>query len=63
MKVHRIDHVGIIGLQDVNAEAIMLRTPGGEANLEPAKFYSPTDELMSPPVRLLPVAPAPPPQE
>ena len=77
MKVHRIDHVGIIvndlpaakaffldlglemmgegevegewaeriiGLQDVKAEIIMLRTPDGEANIELSKFYSPTDE-------------------
>ncbi len=77
MKVHRIDHVGIIvndlpaakaffldlglemmgegevegewveriiGLQDVKAEIIMLRTPDGEANIELSKFHSPTDE-------------------
>ncbi len=77
MKVHRIDHVGIIvndlpaakaffldlglemmgegevegewaeriiGLQDVKAEVIMLRTPDGEANIELSKFHSPTDE-------------------
>jgi catechol 2,3-dioxygenase-like lactoylglutathione lyase family enzyme len=77
MKVHRIDHVGIIvndlpaakaffldlglemvwegevegevveriiGLQDVKAEVVMLRTPDGEANIELSKFHSPTDE-------------------
>lgn len=73
MKVHRIDHVGIIvndlpaakaffldlglemmgegewveriiGLPDVKAEIIMLRTPDGEANIELSKFHSPTDE-------------------
>lgn len=77
MKVHRIDHVGIIvndlpaakaffldlglemmgegevegewveriiGLQDVKAEIVMLRTPDGEANIELSKFHSPTDE-------------------
>ena len=77
MKVHRIDHVGIIvndlpaakeffldlglemigegevegewagriiGLQDVKAEIIMLRTPDGETNIELSKFHSPTDE-------------------
>jgi catechol 2,3-dioxygenase-like lactoylglutathione lyase family enzyme len=77
MKVHRIDHVGIIvndlpaakaffldlglemmgagavegewaeriiGLQDVKAEVIMLRTPDGEAKIELSKFHSPTDE-------------------
>jgi catechol 2,3-dioxygenase-like lactoylglutathione lyase family enzyme len=77
MKIHRIDHVGIIvndlpaakaffldlglemmgegevegewveriiGLQDVKAEIIMLRTPDGEANIELSKFHSPTDE-------------------
>jgi hypothetical protein len=77
MKVHRIDHVGIvvndlpaakafflvlglemmgegevegewaeriIGLQDVKAEVIMLRTPDGETNIELSKFHSPTDE-------------------
>ncbi len=77
MKVHRIDHVGIvvndlpaakafflvlglemmgegevegewaeriIGLQDVKADVIMLRTPDGEANIELSKFHSPTDE-------------------
>lgn len=77
MKIHRIDHVGIvvndlpaakaffldlglemmgegevegelveriIGLQDVKAEVIMLRTPDGETKLELSKFHSPTDE-------------------
>jgi catechol 2,3-dioxygenase-like lactoylglutathione lyase family enzyme len=34
----------IIGLQDVKAEVIMLRTPNGEANIELSKFHSPTDE-------------------
>ncbi len=77
MKIHRIDHVGIIvndlpaakaffldlglemmgegevegkwaerviGLQDVEAEIVMLRTPDGETNIELSKFHSPTDE-------------------
>ena len=77
MKIHRIDHVGIIvndlpaakaffpdlglemlgegkvegewveriiGLQDVKAEVIMLRTRDGGANIELSKFHSPTDE-------------------
>ena len=77
MKIHRIDHVGIIvndlpaakaffldfglemlgegkvegewvdrvvGLHDVNAACVMLRTPGGEANIELIKFYLPLDE-------------------
>jgi len=77
MKIHRIDHVGIIvndlpaakaffldlglemmgegevegewvdrviGLQDVKAEVIILRTPDGDANIELSKFHSPTDE-------------------
>ena len=34
----------IIGLQDVKAEVIMLRTPDGETNIELSKFHSPTDE-------------------
>jgi 4-hydroxyphenylpyruvate dioxygenase-like putative hemolysin len=34
----------IIGLQDVKAEIIMLRTPDGETNIELSKFHSPTDE-------------------
>ena len=34
----------IIGLQDVKAEVVMLRTPDGEANIELSKFHSPTDE-------------------
>jgi catechol 2,3-dioxygenase-like lactoylglutathione lyase family enzyme len=34
----------IIGLQGVKAEVIMLRTPGGEANIELSQFHSPTDE-------------------
>jgi 4-hydroxyphenylpyruvate dioxygenase-like putative hemolysin len=34
----------IIGLQDVKAEVIMLRTPDGDANIELSKFHSPTDE-------------------
>ena len=33
-----------IGLQDVKAEIIMLRTPDGEAKIELSKFHSPTDE-------------------
>jgi catechol 2,3-dioxygenase-like lactoylglutathione lyase family enzyme len=77
MKVHRIDHVGIIvddlsaakaffldlglemmgedevegewaeriiGLHDVKAEIIMLRTPDGGANIELSKFHSPKDK-------------------
>ena len=77
MKIHRIDHVGIIvndlpaakaffldlglemlgegkveggwvdrvvGLQDVKATLVMLRTPGGGTNIELAKFYMPLDE-------------------
>lgn len=77
MKIHRIDHVGIIvndlpaakafflefglemvgeekvegewveriiGLHDVKAEVVMLRTPDGEANIELSKFYKPSDE-------------------
>ena len=77
MKIHRIDHVGIIvndlpaakaffldfglemqgegkvegewvdrvvGLHDVKAAYVMLRTPDGEANIELAKFYMPSDE-------------------
>jgi catechol 2,3-dioxygenase-like lactoylglutathione lyase family enzyme len=34
----------IIGLQNVKAEVIMLRTPGGEMNIELSKFHSPIDE-------------------
>jgi 4-hydroxyphenylpyruvate dioxygenase-like putative hemolysin len=34
----------IIGLQDVKAEVVMLRTPDGETNIELSKFHSPTDE-------------------
>lgn len=77
MKIHRIDHVGIIvndlaaakaffldfglemmgegnvggdwvdrivGLQDVQAACVMLRTPDGEANVELIQFYTPADE-------------------
>src|SRR5437773_10299397 len=77
MKIHRIDHVGIIvndlpaakaffldvglemqgegkvegewvdrvvGLHDVKAACVMLRTPDGEANIELVKFYMPLDE-------------------
>ncbi len=77
MKIHRIDHVGIvvndfaaakafflelglevqgeglvegewveriIGLNDVKTDIAMLRTPGGEANIELIKFYKPLDE-------------------
>ena len=77
MKIHRIDHVGIIvndlpaakaffldlglemegeaevegewveriiGLHDVKAALVMLRTPDGEASIELAKFYKPSDE-------------------
>ncbi|MFO7902685.1 MAG: VOC family protein [Pirellulaceae bacterium] len=77
MKIHRIDHVGIvvddlpaakaffldfglemvgegevegdwveriIGLQDVKSDVVMLRTPDGEANIELAKFHTPSDE-------------------
>ena len=77
MKIHRIDHVGIIvndlpaakaffldfglemvgegqvegewveriiGLHDVKAEVVMLRTPDGETNIELSKFYKPLDE-------------------
>jgi catechol 2,3-dioxygenase-like lactoylglutathione lyase family enzyme len=77
MKIHRIDHVGIIvndlpaakaffldfglemlgegkvegewvdkvvGLHDVKAACVMLRTPDGEANIELVKFYMPSDE-------------------
>lgn len=34
----------IIGLHDVKAEVVMLRTPDGEANIELSKFYKPSDE-------------------
>lgn len=34
----------IIGLHDVQSEIVMLRTPGGEANIELVKFHSPSDE-------------------
>ena len=77
MKIHRIDHVGIIvndlpaakaffldfglevqgegevegewlervvGLNDVKAACVMLRTPDGQANMELVKFYMPSDE-------------------
>jgi catechol 2,3-dioxygenase-like lactoylglutathione lyase family enzyme len=77
MKIHRIDHVGIIvndlpaakafflefglemqgegkvqgewvdrvvGLHDVEAACVMLRTPDGETNIELIKFYMPSDE-------------------
>jgi catechol 2,3-dioxygenase-like lactoylglutathione lyase family enzyme len=77
MKIHRIDHVGIIvndlpaakaffldfglemqgegkvegewvdrvvGLHDVKAACVMLRTPDGEANIELVKFCMPSDE-------------------
>ena len=77
MKIHRIDHVGIIvndlpaakaffldlglemqgegkvegewvdravGLHDVRAACVMLRTPDGEANIELIKFHTPADE-------------------
>ncbi len=77
MKIHRIDHVGIVvddfsvakdfflelgleiqneglvegkwvervvGLNKVKAIIAMLRTPGGEANIELIKFYEPVDE-------------------
>ena len=33
----------IIGLQDVQTEIVMLRTPDGEANIELVKFYKPLD--------------------
>jgi len=77
MKIHRIDHIGvvvndfaaakefflefglevqgetevegewverIVGLNNVKAIIAMLRTPGGEANIELTKFYWPLDE-------------------
>jgi catechol 2,3-dioxygenase-like lactoylglutathione lyase family enzyme len=34
----------IIGLDDVKSEVVMLRTPGGEANIELIKFHRPLDE-------------------
>lgn len=34
----------IIGLHDVKAEVVMLRTPDGEANIELSKFCNPSDE-------------------
>jgi catechol 2,3-dioxygenase-like lactoylglutathione lyase family enzyme len=34
----------IVGLQNVKAEVVMLRTPDGEANIELIKFYMPSDE-------------------
>jgi catechol 2,3-dioxygenase-like lactoylglutathione lyase family enzyme len=34
----------IIGLQNVKAEVVMLRAPGGESNIELVKFYMPSDE-------------------
>ena len=77
MKIHRIDHVGIIvndlpaakaffldfglellgegdvegewvdrviGLHDVKAAVVMLRTPDGAANIELVQFYTPSDK-------------------
>jgi catechol 2,3-dioxygenase-like lactoylglutathione lyase family enzyme len=77
MKIHRIDHVGIVvndlpaakeffldfglemqgegkvegewvdgvvGLHDVKAAYVMLRTPDGEANIELIEFHMPLDE-------------------
>lgn len=77
MKIHRIDHVGVIvddlpaakaffldlglevqgeatlegawldqivGLNDVKTDIVMLQMPDGQANLELAKFYTPSDE-------------------
>jgi hypothetical protein len=34
----------VVGLHDVKAELVMLRTPDGETNIELAKFYTPLDE-------------------
>ena len=34
----------VVGLQDVKAACVMLRTPDGEANIELLKFYMPSDE-------------------
>ncbi len=34
----------IIGLSDVKDEIVMMKTPGGEANIELVKFYNPVDE-------------------
>ena len=34
----------IIGLKDVKDDIVMMRTPGGEANIELVKFHNPVDE-------------------
>ena len=34
----------VVGLHDVKAACVMLRTPDGEANIELLKFYMPSDE-------------------
>lgn len=34
----------VTGLNDVKTAIVMLRTPGGETNLELSKFYRPSDE-------------------
>jgi catechol 2,3-dioxygenase-like lactoylglutathione lyase family enzyme len=34
----------VVGLHDVKAACVMLRTPDGEANIELIKFYRPSDE-------------------
>ena len=34
----------IIGLHDIKAEIVMLRTPDGETNIELVKFHTPSDE-------------------
>jgi len=34
----------IMGLENVNAEVVMLGTPDGQATIELTKFYTPTEE-------------------
>ena len=34
----------VVGLHDVKAACVMLRTPDGEVNIELVKFYMPSDE-------------------
>jgi catechol 2,3-dioxygenase-like lactoylglutathione lyase family enzyme len=34
----------VVGLHDVKAAIVMLGTPGGQANIELTKFYTPLDE-------------------
>jgi catechol 2,3-dioxygenase-like lactoylglutathione lyase family enzyme len=39
----------VVGLQDVKATCVMLRTPDGETNIELVKFHMPADEKGLPP--------------